>query len=92
MLKEKMEHQMKEYFNHPEKDEGKLRREVTNVRELMESPDLPQTDRLAIRPVLESSELKLLNVTIQSQSSIRSKSSRVVPHHQQHKDYLPYGK
>ena len=55
---------MKEYFAHPDRNKGKLRREITNVRELMESPELPQTDRLAIRPVIEQSELKLLNVTI----------------------------
>jgi hypothetical protein len=54
---------MEEFFIKPI-TEGKLEQEESNVEEKMDSPTLHQNDRLAIRPMAEHSELKLLSMTI----------------------------
>jgi hypothetical protein len=72
---------MEEYFAKPVTAEGLLERAETNIKELMDSPSLHQDRRIAIRPVIEHSDLKLMSMTIQSGgSSIRSKTSRLVAH------------
>lgn len=67
-------------------------RAETNIKELMDSPTLDQDKRIVIRPVIEHSDLKLMSMTIQSGSSIRSKASRLVRHPQQDKDVTPIEK
>lgn len=63
LVKNKVLAKMEEFFLKPI-TVGKIEQEESNAEEKMDSPYLNQNDRLAIRPMTELSELKILSMTI----------------------------
>lgn len=68
---------MNEFFKKPTNELGKLKRTETNIQDYLDEPKIDQNDRIALRPINESSALKLesdikmLSETIQSSISVK---------------------